>query len=514
MTNVVMFTDMPSADWFSRGYGAYRLANEIRQLDLTALTVDFASTLDWETFTTIIDKSVGPDTVMVGFSVTWFPYRHKKLPNPRYVVGFKSLGTTPGMDFDPAVHPWYYNSLAFSFSGGEINKYIEYIKNKNPKTKVVVGGAKAYEYVFEPNLDNIFVGYSENQMVDYLKALTGKGPKRIFNKIINYDVKAQNGSFDFNKSCTTYVDTDCLNSEEILTFEFSRGCIFNCAFCSYPHRNQDTRDYVKYQDVIRKNLIDNWEKWGSYKYVITDDTFNDYTEKLILINEVIQSLPFKPEFWAYVRLDLISRHPEQAQLLKDIGVKEVYYGLETWDDTCAKTIRKGGSRKKKIEGMRIAKECWGNSVYVTAGIVVGLPNDTVQSIEDSIVWYKEEGHKYVDLFGFGALALRDFGDAQDYIVKSDIEADMAGYGYVMPDPDNEPLEWKRKDSGDIISKTHADSLMKYGNSELGPFWNLTRVWDWTKIFASVGIDPTQNPTDMVYEYVSVHYWPKLLEKLK
>lgn len=514
MSNVVMFTDAPSADWFSRGYGAYRLASEVRKYGFTAITVDFASTMNWETFTSIIDKTVTADTLVVGFSTTWFPYRHKNLPNPRYVVGFKSLKTDPTIDYMPESHKWYEDSVAYGFSGKDLDKYVNYIKKINPKVKVIAGGAKAYEYVFEESLDNIFVGYSENQFIDYLKSVSKTGTRRIFNKIIDYDPKAQIGEFDFNNSITHYVDTDCLFPQEVLTIEFSRGCIFNCTFCSYPHKNQDTRNFVKYQEIIRKELMDNWTNWGVYKYVITDDTFNDYTEKLVLINEVIQSLPFKPHFWAYIRQDLVSRNPEQAQLIKDIGIKETYYGLETWSEATGKAIRKGGNLNKKIEGMRICKEVWGDSVYSVSGIVVGLPQDTVQSINDSVKWYQEEGHKYIDLFGYGSLTLRDFGDAQPYIFMSDIEKDMGKWGYKMIDPDNKPLEWLRSDAGDINSKSQADKLMESANAGCSQYWNQKRVWDWSQIFVSLNFDLNRSSTDLVYEFTNNYYFPKLLEKLR
>lgn len=509
-----MFTDAPSADWFSRGYGAYRLASEVRTHGFTALTVDFASTLTWKTFTEIIDKSISDDTLVVGFSTTWFPYRHTGLSNPRYIVGFKSLETSPSIDYDPNVHPWYVDSLAYGFSGKNLKKYVDYIKQINPSVKVVVGGAKAYEYVFESYLDNIFVGYSENQFIDYLKSISKIEAKRLFNKIINYDVKAQVGKFNFSHSKTSYVDTDCLFPEEVLTIEFSRGCIFNCTFCSYPHKNQDTRDFVKYQHVIRDELLDNWERWGVYKYVITDDTFNDYTEKLILINQVIQTLPFKPEFWAYIRQDIVSRNPEQAQLIKDIGVKETYYGLETWDDATGKAIRKGGSRNKKIDGMRICKEVWGDSVYSVAGIVIGLPLDTVQGINDSVNWYKEIGHTYIDLLGYGSLTLRDFGKAQPYIFMSDIERDMEKWGYKMIDPINQPLEWQRKDAGDIVSKSQADKLMSSSNNACSPYWNTKRVWNWRQIFISLNLDTSKSITELVYDFTNNYYFPKLLRTLE
>ena len=511
--NVIQFTDTPSTDWFSRGYGAYRLASEIREHGYTALTVDFSSSLNWETFKKIIDASVGPDTLMVGFSVTWFPYRHKKIKNPRYVVGPKSLGISSEIDFDINEHSWYYDSLSYNVSQGHLDIYVDYIKYRNPKCRVVVGGAKSNEYIQEPKLDNVFIGYSENMIIDYLNSISGRGPRRIFNKIINYDIKAQSGSFKFNESNTKYVDTDCIRPNEILTVEFSRGCIFNCAFCSFPHRNQDTKEYVKYKQVIRQELMDNWEQYGSYRYIITDDTFNDYTEKLVLIKEVIETLPFKPEFWAYVRLDLISRNPEQAQLLKDIGVKEVYYGLEAWSNRTAKDIKKGGSLAKKIEGIRIAKECWGNDIYIVSSIIIGLPNDTIASINDSVDWYVKEGHNYIDLFAYVSLTLYHPDNTWEYKFHSDIEDNLESYKYSFVDPENEPLEWTRNDTGDITSKTQADNLMVECNKVVSPHWRESTCWGWKEVF-DYDIDRgTKSATNLYYQHVTEYYWPQLLEQL-
>jgi radical SAM superfamily enzyme YgiQ (UPF0313 family) len=505
--NVILFTDTPNPGNFTRGYGAYRIAHEIRKHGYTVLTVDFASALDESTFTEILNRSIDSETIMVGFSTTWFPYRSKDVKNDRFVIGEKSLEINPRSDFDATTQDWYAASLAHRIGKGELDVFAKLIKERNPKIKIVIGGAKANEYIYEPSVDNVFIGYSENQIIDYLKK------KRIFNKIINYDVKSQNGEFDFNTNTTEYVDTDCLISEELLTIEFSRGCIFNCTFCSFAHRGQDTRNFVKYQDTIRTELMSNWTKWGIYKYIITDDTFNDYTEKLVLINEVIQSLPFKPVFtWAYCRLDLISRNPEQAQLMKDIGIKEVYYGLESWSDDTSKAIRKGGSRSKKIEGMRIAKECWGDEVYIASGIVIGLPKDTVQSMNESVQWYIEEGHKYIDSLKYVSLMLRSYNESLDYQFLSDIEKSPATWGYDFPDKTNE-FYWTKKDSGDIDSLQQADNIMLACNKQVKPYYN-TNKSSWMDIYKLYDADySNKSHSELFVNHVRKYYFPELLNKL-
>jgi hypothetical protein len=508
--NVILFTDIPNPDHFTRGYGAYRLASEIRKHGYTVLTVDFSSALDEETFTKIISAGVDQTTLAVGFSTTWFPYIKKEV-NSKYIIGQKSRTIDSTTDFNQDAHLWYRTSLTNRIAGGELSVFAKIIKDKNPKTKVIIGGAKSSEYISDPSADNVFIGYSENQIVDYLNSISGQGPKRIFNKVIDYDAKAVIGDFDIRTGITEYVETDIILPEELLTFEFSRGCIFNCTFCSMAHRNQDTRDFVKYKETIKKELMDNWSKWGIYKYTITDDTFNDYTEKLELINDVIQELPFTPVFsWAYARVDLIGKNPEQAQLLKDIGIKEVYYGLETWNDTTAKAIRKGGSRSRKIESMKIAKECWGDDIILSAGIVIGLPYDTVDSVNEVVDWYIEEGHKIIDNLKFVTLTIFPDDGTNNYKFLSDIETDPAAYNYSFPDPVNRPYHWVRDDSGDIKDKDQAFELMIAANKKVKPYYNQNQrgSWDNFKYYVTGG-----NAAEMYYKFVTEKYFPKLIKIL-
>jgi biotin synthase-like enzyme len=509
MYNIIIFSDCAGVDWFSRGYGAYRLASELRLAGYTVLVVDFSCAMQMDMFKEIIDLTVGPDTLWVGFSVTWFPYRHDSRPNGRYSVGTRTLREPdPWDDFSAKHHEWYREGLSYRFSGNYLNDYVDYIKKKNREVKVVCGGGKSFEYLKEPALDNVFVGYSENQIIEYTNSISKKGPKRLFNKIINYDVKAQIGNFDFNNSITSYEPIDHIHSEEVMIIEMSRGCIFNCSFCSYPHRGQNTKEYMKYKESLRKELMDNWEKWGTYRYLITDDTFNDYTEKLIAIREVIQSLPFKPTFWAYIRMDLIGAHPEQAQLIKDIGVIELYWGLETWNDATAKAVKKGGTLEKKIKGLKIANECWGDDIYITAGIVIGLPKDTVHSLEEVSKWYKEEGHKYIHLLTFWPLSLRAKAEVNQYIFTSEIEDNLEKFGYTVPND----LTWTRDDEGDITSKEQADQLMFKYNAELQPFWTIRRVaWDYS---AFEKMWRAESRTEIVYNFITKHYYANLIKDLR
>ena len=65
----------------------------------------------------------------------------------------------------------------------------------------------------------------------------------------------------------------------MLSFETSRGCRFKCSYCNFPILGVKD-DYTRDADDFDTNLRRNYDDWGVTEYIITDDTFNDYVEKI------------------------------------------------------------------------------------------------------------------------------------------------------------------------------------------------------------------------------------------
>ena len=480
--DVIIFTDIADRYYPQRGLGAYKIAHTARQHGYTALVVDFSSVITLTDFKKIIKKIVGDNTKCVGFSNTWYPYR--MFGGAHYITG-------PSRQLESEV------GLSTDFAQNNVKPYIDFIKKINPNTDCVIGGAKTFEYIHEDAWDKVFVGYSENHFIDYLN---GKD-----NKIFSYDMKGKNGDFNFSAHTVDYQDTDCLKPEDVLTLEVSRGCIFKCVFCSYPHRGQNTKEYTKYQDVLYNELKSNYDRWGVYKYYITDDTFNDYTPKLELLNEVVQDLDFDPMFEAYVRMDIVAKQKHQAKLLYDIGVRQVYYGLETWNDQTSKIIKKGDNLERKIQGIKNCHEVWQGDVHVNVGYVVGLPEDTEKDTSDLIDWYKNEGRQYIHNLSFNALIIKDTPGLQQYLFNSDIDNNPARYNYKV-----KGLSWTRNDSGDINSYEQAEQItescnqrVKFLNTWPPKVWKPTDLWD----------KYCQGKEDPLTHFFQTYYYPNLLEHI-
>lgn len=454
MFDVILFTDTVEFNVKSRGYGAHRLANHIRENGYSCLVVDFSSVVTWDIYTKILDRAIGDNTLAVGYSTTWMPF---KFPD----VGVRSSNPGEGSGFDQ--DRFSIPSLVTAFAKDDYNPWISYVKKINPKTKTILGGAKIDFYLNAP-VDHVIVGLGETETIDLLDSLSGK-QRRIFNRIIDHDRKAHNNSWDFRNSTTAYTNYDFILPNETLNLEISRGCMFKCAYCSYPLIGQKTRDYLKHPSVIRRELIENYERWGTTKYFIVDDTFNDSTEKMQMFADISQSLPFEMKFWCYLRADLLAAHPEQIQLLKDAGIAETYFGLETFNPKTAKFIGKGMASDKIVDTLYKCKESWGPRSYLAAGIIIGLPYETRTSIKTAIDFFHRKDCP-IDLANTFPLSIVGNHNMMKYMYMSEIDRNYSKYGYYFPNPEENYYRWRKDDDTDILSYEQAEAMSREINPTL------------------------------------------------
>jgi radical SAM superfamily enzyme YgiQ (UPF0313 family) len=264
-------------------------------------------------------------------------------------------------------------------------KLIQYIQNKNTNIKTVIGGTKANANWSDRNIDYVCLGYSEISIVNLMDHLVkgvdlANSHRNIFGRVIIDDRYAP--LYEFANEDMIWIDTDVVN-HKCLPIEIGRGCIFRCKFCAFPMTGKKNLDYVKSTTCLQHELQRNYEQFGVKNYLIVDDTFNDNIEKLKQIEIAISKLNFQPEFWAYIRLDLLCTNPEMLDMLYRIGVRAMQFGIETMHPGAAKEIGKGFDRSKmnaKLE--EIASRY--PDVNTGSGFIIGLPGETETHVRDTL----------------------------------------------------------------------------------------------------------------------------------
>ena len=417
--DVVILSDFANPSFMKYLYrylGPYKVAHSLRKAGFTAQVIDFIMSMDEETLYHYLKKFITNDTVMLGVSTTFLCQKiHKHSDGvsrrtPEHII--KTLGR---------------------------------IKKEFPKMKVVLGGYMA-EHIADYGVVNCRIeGAAEDIVVElvryfktnkdepkykFVKPLWGVKLQKIYNEPLVKKYIIEEDDFRFSKQ-------DCIIPGETLPLEISRGCIFKCKFCQYENIGRGKFDYLRSMELVREELIYNYENFGVTNYNILCDTFNDSEYKMNLWHKTVTSLPFKIKFSAYLRADLLHRHTDVPHQLKETGVFGAYHGIESFHPVSSRVIGKGWSGKQAKEFLpKLYHDIWDSKVAQHLNFIVGLPNDTVESMDYTADWFIQNNLHSIT---FDPLTLLQVS----YRNQSEFEKNAESYGYTFNDRQWVNGDWDR-----------------------------------------------------------------------
>jgi len=419
MYDVIIFTENTDPMQIAIPLGGFKVASVLRKNGFSTLVVNHLSTYSMIEIKNLIDLVVNAETKVIGFSTTFL----------RFVDTNTSLYTKTNLD---TVFP---QGKAFE------DEVINYIKYKNDNIKIIVGGTKTSATYYNTNIDYVFLGYSETSIIDLMNHLTIQLP--LPNSIVNQhgitvidDRKAL--SYKFTEDKMIWEKTDIVN-HKLLPIEIGRGCIFKCKFCSYPLNGKKNLDFIKNSEIIYEELLENYTKFGIVHYFIVDDTFNDHIIKLKAIEAAVARLPFQPKFWCYTRLDLLCTNKDMVDVMYNIGVRAMYFGIETLNLQTGRTIGKGYDRVKQIAMIQYIKDRYPD-VAMHGSFIAGLPNESVESIKQTC-FQLANGEIPLDSWMIRPFLLFK-PEANSFM--SELDANYENYGYNIEATVENLLLWKNE----------------------------------------------------------------------
>lgn len=487
--NVIILADFTDVIMLNKTIGPYKVANALRRNGFECIVIHHTHTIDYEELKYLLSNLISDQTLFIGINTMFY----------RDISGVVKWPT----------QPMYYKEVqpgAMLPHGYERNQeFKSFVRSCNPNTKIVLGGPQAIDINWNRDYDYLIFGYADSSIVDlarYLQNPQGKLDKSyrsIYGPTILDDSRAE--SYDFVNTPMTYVEHDVILPGETLSIEIARGCIFRCTFCSYPLNGKKKLDFIKHEELLYSEFLDNYQQWGVTRYIFSDDTFNDSAEKIEMIWRISKRLPFKLEYWAFVRLDLLSAHIELTDKLFESGLCGCYFGIETLHAKAARAIGKGGSREKQIATLRYIKERWGNNAMLAGGFIIGLPFEDLDSIQLTIDMLLN-GQIPLDTWTLYPLGIRADVSQHSNNYHSELDKNYERYGYRKVGVDGFYLNWENdytnypsmvqlaEQVGKTASDTGArklDPIQTLSISGLGFDLDFTRnktnsEIDWHKIF--------------------------------
>lgn len=293
--------------------------------------------------------------------------------------------------------------VGLSFGLGELNAcalrandFVALAKEMYPDIKVIAGGSTVLLNNIE-GIDLHFKGFADgaiDDIVEYLQTGVFPNQELRFSDIGNIknvvDCNKNYSTFDLSNLRTRYTKNDFLLPNENLTLETGRGCIFKCKFCNFPLIGKNKNDYIRSKEDIKEEIIYNYNTYGISQYSITDDTFNDNEIKVDMLYEISQEIDFDLSFMCYARIDLLHAKPGTLDKMMSMGVKGMFFGIESLNPETSKSIGKGFTGDKLKDYLIYIKDRY-PKLHITGSFIIGLPYETLEQSKENIRYVVDNG---------------------------------------------------------------------------------------------------------------------------
>lgn len=370
---------------FVRAVGPYQSSYWLQRFGYTSKVLDFTSMMLTEDLVKCTEKFIDDTTkAIVVFST--FPF------------------------FWPAINP---------YEPKWVVKAREILESKYPNIKWILTGTGVGRVTkFKLNWHKILVN-TEDNLVSFLDQNFNSGRKK----------------FHISKYHGFIPEENHVISSEVLLTELARGCQYTCKFCAYPDLGKKKNTYLRDFAHVKDEFIWNYEKFGVTRYAFCDSTFNESEEKLEELAKIVSDLPFKLEYIAYTRLDLIGTKPGQAELLRDTGMKSTFFGIESFHPEATRAV---GKTWNSVHGkewlLKLKNDIWKDDVNFHLSFIMGLPGEKRADIDETVKWCQTNK---MPSFDMRALEL-DVSLHPKFM--SVFEREYNKYGYQFPYPDH-PTHW-------------------------------------------------------------------------
>ncbi len=171
--------------------------------------------------------------------------------------------------------------------------------------------------------------------------------------------------------------------------EFSSTCKRTCKYCGLRAPNKDAKRYNLSSDEIFE-LAQNAVNLG-YKTIVLQSGENDYytTDKLCEIIERIKNLDVA------LTLSIGERSFDDYKAFKNSGADRYLIRIETTDENLYRQMHPNMSFENRVKCLENLKEL---NYELGTGCLVGLPNQTIESLADDILFFKKMN---VQMLGIG-----------------------------------------------------------------------------------------------------------------
>src|ERR1700683_4282759 len=301
-----------------------------------------------------------------------------------------------------------------TFQRRTAGRIIDLVRALRPGVKIVVGGydpslaPEAYENM---GIDYLVRSEGEVTFRELLRALEqGSGfekigglshrdgerwvhnPARAVHRLEDNEIRLPKRSARVLRGYT-------LLGRQVDVVETSRGCTYDCSFCSIIEmrgRNFHTYSF----DRVLRDIRDARDHGARTIFLVDDNITLNVRRFEALCEAIIAAGLNKLDYFVQAMTSAIANHGETlAPLMQRAGFRYVFLGIENILEGDLEFLRASAKNTERTNGhntgnatLKAIDYLHRNQMYVVGGLIVGSPGDTRESIEANL----EFARRYVD----------------------------------------------------------------------------------------------------------------------
>jgi anaerobic magnesium-protoporphyrin IX monomethyl ester cyclase len=293
---------------------------------------------------------------------------------------------------------------------------IDLVRRRRPAARIVVGGydpSLAPEAFEEPEggVDFIVRGEGELTFRELLRALERQqgcahiaglsyrnGQAFIHNPARGVS-KLDNGAIWPPRRDARVLKGYTLLGRQVDVIETSRGCTFDCSFCSIIEMRG--RNFFTYSfERVLADIRDARDHGARSLFIVDDNITLNVRRFAALCRAIIAAGLNDLEYTVQAMTSAIADHGESlAPLMRKAGFRYVFLGIENILEADLRFLRAVSKNRERKDGRRAGnatlkaiEHLHRNKMLVVGGLIVGSPGDTRESIEANL----EFARRYVD----------------------------------------------------------------------------------------------------------------------
>ena len=340
------------------------------------------------------------------------------------------------------------------------------IRRVSPKTIIVLGGHGAENSTAVRALGDLYIArHGEGALAGLVTALKNGVP---LGRVPGVSAAAD-GAISMEGSLryegiprVVYPDWSTANSGSLrYPIEASRGCRFNCSYCSFPGKAGQV--FRPVSEVVGEMLYAR-EQRGIRRFEFVDSSLTSDPAFILELCAALRKSGLRADWKCFARPDAFDRTPELAAEMAAAGCSKVFMGIEAIHDAILSRMRRGMNREGLERGLdRVFRA----GIKVHGNFIIGFPGETEATVRETV--------RFISRRRFSSVYLCTFGMSQEMLELAAKEPEH--YAHLS----GKPVKGWRHDGMDYLA---AYKLTDWAARRI----NLSKLWP-------VAVSPVNNRPD-------------------